>query len=131
MTTIEHVVVKTLVSLPHATPSVTLAKPRKTTIVYTLSISSQGGAKDSQEEIDLGEVITIPKFDLDNLFLDQIQIMQHSFHRKTKQEQKRRELRQQEVLHDIKDIFVESFDIANVNVDQTIREQLVHNVDEI
>ena len=41
-------------------------------------------------------------------------------HGKNKKEQKRQELRQQEVLHDIKDIFVEAFDIADVNVDQTL-----------
>ena len=46
--------------------------------------------------------------------------MQHILYRKTKQEQKRREIRQQEFLHDIKDIFVEYFDINDVNSDQTI-----------
>ena len=54
--------------------------------------------------------------------------MQHALHRKTKQEQKRQELRQQEVLHDIKDIFVEAFDIVDVNVDQTIGEQLMVHI---
>ena len=57
--------------------------------------------------------------------------MQHILYRKTKKEQKRRELRQQEVLHDIKDILVEAFDIINVNANQTIGEQLVHIVDKI
>ena len=64
VTTKEHVVVKTLVSLPHTTSSVSPTRPRKATIVYTLSTSSQGGVKDIEEEIDLEEVVTIPKFDL-------------------------------------------------------------------
>ena len=65
----EHVVVKTLVSLPHATPLVNLPRLRKYTIVYRLSISSQGGVKESLEDIDLDDVITFPKFDLDNFSL--------------------------------------------------------------
>ena len=67
----------------------------------------------------------------DNLSLEKIQVMQHALNQKTKQEQKRRELRQQEVIHDIKDIYVEAFDITDVNVDQTIGEKLVHIVDKI
>ena len=43
----EHVAMKTLVSLPHATPLVSLARLRKATIVYTLSTSFQGGVEDS------------------------------------------------------------------------------------
>ena len=84
----------TLVSLPYTTPSVSLDKPRKANVLYTLSTSSQGGAKDTEEDIDLNEVITIPKFNLDNLILEEIQVMQHALHRKTTQEQKRKELRQ-------------------------------------
>ena len=86
MPTKEHVAMKTLVSLPHATPSISPARPRKPTIVYMPSTSSQGGDEESQEDIDLDEVITIPKFDLDNLSLEKIQIIQHALHRKTKQE---------------------------------------------
>ena len=33
-----------------------------------------------------------------------------------------------QVIHDIKEIFVEAFDITNINRDQTIVEQLVHIV---
>ena len=64
VTTKEHVVVKTLDSLPHATPSVSLARPRKDTFLYMSSIRSQGGVEDSQEDINLDEVITISRFDL-------------------------------------------------------------------
>lgn len=36
-----------------------------------------------------------------------------------------------EVFHDIKDIFVEAFDIIDVKNDQTIMEQLFHIVDNV
>ena len=89
----EKVVVQTIVSLPHASPSINLSSSRKYTLVYTSSTSSQGGVKDSLEEIDLDEVIEIPKFDLDKLTLEQMQIMQNVLQRKTRQEQLRKERR--------------------------------------
>ena len=70
----------------------------------------------------MNEVITIPKFDLENIILEEIQVMQHALHRKTRQEQKRQEIRQQEVLHDIKGIFMEAFDITSLNVNKPIGE---------
>ena len=36
-----------------------------------------------------------------------------------------------EVFYDIKDIFIEAFDLTNVNNDQTIVEKLVHIVDKV
>ena len=77
---------KTLVSLPHTTPSVSLDKLRKANVLYMPSTSSQGGAEDTEEEVDLNEVITTPMFYFDNLSLEKIQVMQHALHRKTKQE---------------------------------------------
>ena len=71
----EQVVVQTLVSPSHVSPSVSPTRPRKHSFVYTPSTSSQGGAKDTQEEIDLDEVIKIPKFYLDKLTLEKMQIM--------------------------------------------------------
>ena len=47
------------------------------------------------------------------------------------QEQLRNERRQMEVFHDIKEIFVEAFDIIDVNHNQTVVEQLVHIVDKV
>ena len=85
----EQVAMTTLVSLPHTTPSVSPNKPRKANVLYTLSTNSKGDVKDIEEDIDLNEVIPIPKFDLDNLSLDKIQVMQCSLHRKPRQEQKR------------------------------------------
>ena len=95
------------------------------------STSSRGDAKDIEEEIDSNEDIFIPKFDLDNLILEKIDVMQLALHKETRQEQKRRELRQKEILHDIKDIFVEAFDISDLNVNKTIEYQLIHIVDKI
>ena len=59
-------------------------------------------------------------FDLDKLNLEKMQIIQNVLQRKTKQEQLRKERRKMEVFHDIKEIFVEAFDIIDVNHDQTI-----------
>ena len=61
-----------LVSLPHTTPSVSPDKLRKANVLYMPSTSSQGGAKDTKGDIELNEVITIQKFDLDNLSLEKI-----------------------------------------------------------
>ena len=72
MSKIKHVVVQTLVSLPYVSPSISTTRLRKHTLVYTLSTSSQGGAKDTQEEVDLDEVIKIPKSDLDKFTLEKM-----------------------------------------------------------
>ena len=58
----------------------------KTNVLYTPRTSSQGGAEDTEEDIELNKVITILKFDLDNLSLEKIQVIQHALHRKTRQE---------------------------------------------
>ena len=95
------------------------------------STNSHGGAKEIEEDIDLNENIFITKFYLDNLNLEKIEDMQLALHKKTRQEQKRWELRQQEILHDIKDIFVEVFDISNLNVNKPIEDQLIYSIDKI
>ena len=68
----EQVVVQTLVSLSHASPSVSPTRLRKHTLVYMPNTSSQGDVDDFQEEIDLDEVIEIPKFNLDKLTLEKM-----------------------------------------------------------
>ena len=82
----EKVAITTLVSLPHSTPTISLAKLRKATFLTTLSTKSHEVSKDNEEDIDLNEEIIIPKFDLDNLSLEKIEIMQLALHRKTRQE---------------------------------------------
>lgn len=43
---------------------------RMHTLAYTLSTSSHGGVEDMLEDVDLDEVIPIPKFDLETLTLE-------------------------------------------------------------
>lgn len=50
---------------------------------------------------------------------------------KEKQEQQRREKKRRQVLHTIKDIFIDAFGITNVNNQHTILDQLVYLVDKI
>lgn len=90
----EQVVVQTLVTLPHTSPSVTPTWKRMPTLAYMMSISSQGGGEDILEDVDLDEVISIPKFDLETLTLEQIQILQATLKRKKWQEQLRQEHKQ-------------------------------------
>ena len=70
MTPKEKVAITTLVSLPYTTHTISLNKLRNKNVLHTMSISSQGGVEHTKEDIDLNEVITIPKFDLDNISLE-------------------------------------------------------------
>ena len=67
--------IETLVSLPHTSPSLSLANLRMQTLAHTPSTRSHRGAKEILEDIDLDEVIPILKFDLETLTLEKIQIL--------------------------------------------------------
>ena len=76
----EQVVMQTLVTLPHISPSVSPTKPRSSTQVTPLklhmqSTSSQGVKEITSEDVDLDEVIELPKFDLLTISLEQMQIL--------------------------------------------------------
>ena len=74
------------------------------------------------EDVELNEVITIPKFDLEFLSLEQIQILQEALKKKQRKEQLRKEHNQRKFLYDIKDIFLDAFEITNIQEDKSIVE---------
>ena len=85
-------------------------------------------AKEDDELVNLDEVITLPKYDLNNLTLEQIQELKTLLSHKAKQEQQIREKKRRQVLHTIKDIFIDAFGIIDVNNQHTILDQLVYVV---
>ena len=80
----------------------------------------------SQDDVILEEVIVLPHYDLATITLEQMQILQEVLKRKTRQEKLRRENKQKQVLYDIKDILMDTFDIYNLIEDKPIIEELVH-----
>ena len=94
------------------------------------STNSQGVAEEiTYKDVSLDEVIELPMFDLNTITLEKMQILQEALKRKTRQEQLRKEHKERQVLYDVKDIFVEAFDIMDVNEDKPILEKLVHIVE--
>lgn len=83
------------------------------------------------KDVDLDEVIPFPKFDLETIILEQMQIFQEALKRKKRKEQLKKEHKQRQVLYDIRDIFLDAFDITDVNEDKSIVKQLVHIVDKV
>ena len=96
------------------------------------STNSQVEAKEiTSKDVSLDEVIELPNFDLSNITLEKMQILQEALKRKTSQEQLRKEHKEMQVLYDVEDIFVETFDIVDINEDKPILEQLVHIVEKV
>ena len=62
--------------------------------------------------VSLDEVIDMPKWDLTNLNFEKNVILHDILAKKKKEEKMKREQHKQ-VLHDIKDIFVDDFDVQN------------------
>ena len=67
------------------------------------------------EDVSLDEVIELPKFNFTTITLDQIKILQEALKRKPRQEQFRKEYKERHVLYEVKEIFLKSFDIMDVN----------------
>lgn len=66
-----------------------------------------------------------------NITLEKLQILQDPLKRKKKQEELRREHHQRQVLHEIKDVFVDAFDIHDVNEKNPIIDQLIHFIEKV
>ena len=136
MVDIEMVVVKTLVTLPTFSPLVSPTKQRSSTQATSLKLHmpstiSQGAGETTFEDVSLDEVIELHNFDLSIITLDQMQILFEALRRKIRQEQLKQEQKKKQVLYDIKDIFVDAFDIVDINEDKAIVEQLVHIFDKV
>lgn len=91
---------------------------------------THAGEKDDKS-VSLDEVITLPKYYLNNLTLEKMQELQILLSRKAKQEQLKREKKRRHVLHIVEDIFIEAFGITDVNNHHIILDQLVYLVDKI
>ena len=63
----------------------------------------------------LDEEIIIPKYDYDNITLEQINLMQEALERKKKKEILRNEYKKKQELHEIKDIFLDAFILQSPN----------------
>ena len=74
--------------------------------------------------VSLDEVIDMPKWDLTNLNFEKNVILHDVLAKKKKKEKMKRE-QHKKVLHDIKDIFVNAFDIHHIDEKCLIISQLV------
>ena len=61
----------------------------------------------------MDEEIVIPKYDYENITLEQINLMQEALERKKRQEILRHEYKQKQALHEIKDIFLDAFSLQS------------------
>ena len=79
----------------------------------------------------MDEEIVIPKYEYDNITLEQINLMQEALERKKKKEILKNEYKQKQALHEIKDIFLDAFSLQTPNETKPIMEQLSDIVDRV
>ena len=77
----------------------------------------------------LDEEIVIPKYDYDTITLEQINLMKDALERKKKQDILRNEYKKNQALHEIKDIFLDAFNLQPPNETKNILEQLLDIVE--
>ena len=75
--------------------------------------------------ITLDELIELSDWDLKIISFEKIAILQDILVRKKRQEEMRREKQQRKLLHIIKDIFIDAFDIYHIDEQAPIISQLV------
>lgn len=100
----EEIMVQTLVTLLNITSlssSPIKLGPSPLVTPQKLLMPSVSPMKEIEEDIDLDEVIELPKFDLAKITLNEMEILQEVLKKKTRQEQLRREHKQKKVLFDI------------------------------
>ncbi len=79
----------------------------------------------------LDEEIVIPSYDSKIISIDQITEVQDELNRRKRQEMLRKEYKQKEVLHEIKDIFMDAFSLQPQDETKHIMEQLSDIVDQV
>ena len=82
-------------------------------------------------DLTLDEEIVIPKYDYENITLEQINLMQEALKRKKKQEILRNEYKEKQALHEIKDIFLDDFSLQSADETKPIMEKLSEIVDQV
>ena len=73
----------------------------------------------------------LPKFDLAIIIIEQMSILQDALARKKHKEQLRREHKQKQALQDIKEIFLDAFNLYAPAEDKSIMDQLVNIVKQV
>lgn len=96
-----------------SSPSLTLAVPRSNTPKKSKGKKFKDNSLDIT--ISLVEVIDIPKWNLANLTFEKTVTLQEILAKKKKQEEMRKKTKQKKVLHDIKNIFIDTFDIKKID----------------
>ena len=82
-------------------------------------------------DITLDEEIVIPKYDYDTMTIEKIGILQQALEKKKHQEKLKREHRQKKALQDIKDIFLDAFNLPTLKETKPLLEQLSDIVEKI
>ena len=117
----------------HSYKSPSIAKHWCHTIVnfYTRLELYQGCKGTPLWDPTLDEEIEIPKFDYATMSLEQINIMQQAWERKKNQEILRKEYKQRQALHEIKDIFLDAFSLQTPTETKPILEQLTDSIEQV
>ena len=82
-------------------------------------------------EVSLDEIIEMPQLDLKNLTLEKAILLQEFLAKRKREEEIRRENKQKQVLHDVKHIFVDAFEISNFDEGAPIIKKPVNIVDQV
>ena len=82
-------------------------------------------------DITLDEEIVIPKYDYDTMTIEKISILQQALEKKKHQEILKREHRQKQDLQDIKDIFLDSFNLPTLEETKPLIEKLIDIVEKV
>lgn len=78
------------------------------------------------KQVTVGEEIIIPNWDSSNLSEEKMEILSELFSRKARQDELRREHQQRWILHDIKDIFLDTIIVDDLDEKDPIIELLLN-----
>ena len=102
-----------------------------------LKISTRGSSSTKVTRVlhygdpKLDEEIVIPSYDSKTISIEQITKMQEALNRRKRQEILRKEYKQRQALHEIKDIFLDASSLQIPNETKPILEQLSNIVEQV
>ena len=125
-----------MVNLPtFGTPTKFLQRLRIVAIPLQISTPGLGSSKVAKVihygDAFLDEEIVIPQFDYANMTLEDIGIMQEAMEKKKQQEILIKEYKQRQALQDIKDIFLDAFNLQTPNKSKPMIEKLSEIVEQV
>lgn len=100
-------------------------------ILAPSSISSKVQKVTHYGDITLDEEIVIPKYDYDTMTIEKIGILQQALEKKKHQEMLRKEYRQNQTLQEIKDIFLDAFNLPTPEETKPLLEKLSDIVEKV